>query len=89
MSNNAKLRLSHGAMFPFDADDAWWGSDGANDPPPANDWAHAAARGVLADLTDRRGIKQELDGIDEDVRKELIATVADIIRTANESREGQ
>ena len=67
----AKHRLESGAKYPFDGG-----------KKAAKDWAHAAARGVLADLTDRRGVKQELNEIDSDIRKELVATVADIIREA-------
>lgn len=81
----AQRRLKHGAMFPYDAGDSWWQSeDEENPPPPAVDWAHAAARGVLADLGDRRGIKNSLDGLDEDIKAELVETIADIIREAKE-----
>lgn len=79
--SDAKHRLEHGAKFPYDATDEWWNGDGKN-PPPAKDWAHAAARGVLADLSDRQGIKWELEKIDEDVRAELVGSVAEIIRAA-------
>ena len=52
-------------------------------PPPAIDWAHTAARGVLADLCDRRGVKWELEKIDHDVRAELTQSLACIIRQAH------
>ncbi len=84
--SNAKNRLEHGAEFPYDAPDKWWNGDGKN-PPQAKDWAHAAARGVLADLSDRRGIKGELEMIDEDVRAELVKSVAEIIRAAAPNAE--
>lgn len=77
----AKHQLEHGAEFPYDATDEWWGGDGKN-PPPAKDWAHAAARGVLADLNDRKGIKRELEEVDEEVRIELVESLAEIIRLA-------
>jgi hypothetical protein len=80
--NIAQHRLDSGEKWPYDAPDSWWKADSPNDPPPATDWAHAAARGVLADLNDRRGIKWKLQEIDEEVRAELVASMADIIRLA-------
>ena len=71
----AQHRLEHGAEFPYDAPDAWW-EMAEPKPLPATDWAHAAARGVLDDLQDRRGIKWSLKDIDEDVRAELVASLA-------------
>lgn len=67
--------LKFGAEYPYDANDE-------GEAPPATDWAHAAARGVLADLCDRRGIKHELKNVDEDVRPELVEAIAAIIRAA-------
>lgn len=86
MDEIAKMRIDHGAEFPWDATDAWWESDpesGPKNPPPAaKDWAHAAARGIIADLTDRRGIKYGFNEVDEEVRIELVETLSAIIRTA-------
>lgn len=78
----AKHRLEHGASFPYDAGADFW-EDRDPTPAPAPDWAHAAARGVLADLMDRRGIKWELDKVDHDVRMELTQSLAEIIRLAH------
>lgn len=75
--------LRHGNRFPYDASDEWWESDAYNPPPEPTDWAHRAARGVLADLTDRRAIKNGFVEIDEDVRKEMVENMAEIIRQAN------
>lgn len=75
--------LERGATFPYDASDAWRSADPDEPPPPAMDWAHAAARGVLADLSDRRGIKWELEKVDDDVRAEIVMALAAIIRQAN------
>lgn len=77
-----KHRLQHGAEFPYDAGADFW-EDRAPTPQPATDWAHAAARGVLADLLDRRGIKWELEKVDYDVRVELTHSMAAIIRQAH------
>ena len=81
MSDLAKHSLQRGAQYPFDATDEWWDGDGTN-PPPAVDWAHAAARGILHDLTDRRGIKQGFAGIDHEVRVEIVESIANIVRAA-------
>lgn len=80
---SAKQKLKHGNDFPLDAPDAWWEGDATN-PPPPKDWAHAAARGVIADLQDRRGIKHELErgNLDEDIRAEIVDALAAIIREA-------
>jgi hypothetical protein len=76
-----KQRLKHGNEFPFDATDSWWEGDGNNPLPPRDRW-HAAARGVIAELQDRRGIKQGFDDLDEDVRADIVNTLAKIIREA-------
>lgn len=72
--------LRHGNRFPYDAPDSWWESD--DEPPGFEDWAHAAARGVLADLQDRRGVKGGFQRIDEDTRKQIVLDLAGIIRQA-------
>jgi hypothetical protein len=78
----ANIRLEHGNAYPYDAPDAWWNADTMTTPPAAVDWAHAAARGILADLKDRRTIKWGFDDTDEDVRAEIVSSIAEIIRTA-------
>lgn len=77
----AKHCLERGASFPYDASDEWWNGD-QETPPPAMDWAHAAARGVLADLNDRRGIKDGFNEVDESVRAEIVQSLAEIIKLA-------
>ena len=74
--NKAEWALKHGAEFPYD--------DDSDKPKPATDWAHAAARGVIADLTGRKGVGNELEEIDAEIRIEVIETLSDIIRTAHE-----
>lgn len=77
------MMLDHGAKYPYDGGADFW-EDRSPDPPPAMDWAHAAARGVLCDLLDRRGIKRELDHeeIDHETRAEITRSLAAIIRLA-------
>lgn len=86
--SEAERLLAHGARFPYDAPDAWWRSSGDNgpDPLPAADWAHAAARGVLSSMTDRRGIKNSFDGIDEETRAEIVSSIAEVIRAASTTK---
>lgn len=80
--SDAPHSLERGAALPFDAPDQWWATDEKEAPPPALDWAHAAARGILYDFLDRRGIKHGFSGIDEDVRTEIVQSMAAIIRAA-------
>jgi hypothetical protein len=84
----AKQALAHGERYPYDAPDSWWHSSSDAGRPPATDWAHAAARGILADLNDRRGIKIGFNGIDEGVRVDIVTALADIIRLAASSQTG-
>jgi len=92
----ARIRVEQGAESPYDAPDNWRiNSMGAKvdssfdlpstlpSPPPATDWAHAAARGVMAELSDRTGIKNHLNVVEESVRVELVEALADIIRHAD------
>ena len=67
--SNPRIRIEHGRKFPY------------NDRQPADKY-ELAALGVLADLCDRRGIKHELDDTDDDIKEEIITTLAAIIRDA-------
>lgn len=80
---SAKSDIKHGNEYPFDASDEWWETSGVK-APSAKDWAHSAARGIIANLRGRQGIKHELEHskIDEDTRREIVASLAAIIRTA-------
>jgi hypothetical protein len=73
---SAKGSLIRGDSCPYDGDE-----DGVV-PAGTRDWAYRAARGVLADLSDRSGIDNELSAIDEDTRVEIVVSLADIIREA-------
>lgn len=87
MTDKARFAIEHGGKFPYDASDAWWSAQyGASPPPSPTDWAHVAARGVLADLQDRRDIKRPFEEIDEDVRVEIVEALAAIIRLAEADR---
>lgn len=82
MVDPVKHTFEMGQCYPYDASDSWWRSSNNMVPPPARDWAHAAARAVLADLSDRRGIKREFEGIEEGVRAEIVDSLAAVIRYA-------
>lgn len=45
-----------------------------------------AALAVIHDLTDRRGIKHQLENIDDEVRQEIVASMTAIIRAALEAK---
>ena len=80
----AKISLTHADNYPYDAPDEWWASEGKTIalPPPAIDWAHRAARGIIADLKGRHTIKHGLENIDEETRAEIVRSLAEIIRLA-------
>ena len=80
--DKAAHALSCGAEYPYDAPDEWKGFEDEPYAYPATDQAHAAARGIIADLSDRRGIKRGFEEIDEEIRQEIVETLAQIIRLA-------
>ena len=84
MSKLAQIRLESGAKYPYDHD-----GDSSEPVRPAKDWAEAATRGVLSDLSDRRGIKWELEKVDQETRIELVASLAEIIRLAHKNASTQ
>lgn len=75
----ARFSYEHGQEFPYDRPD-----EDYEHARPAEDWAHKAARGVLADLTDRRGVKNGFSRVDEDTRIEIVDQMAEIIRIAQQ-----
>lgn len=81
----ADRTIQHGNKYPYDAPDAWWNDGDVNSPPPPSDWAHSAARGVLADLSDRRGIKRGFEDLDESIRADIVKAISNIIRVARNS----
>ncbi|WP_186257830.1 DUF551 domain-containing protein [Burkholderia gladioli] len=82
---DAEVRLDYemSAKWPFDASDAWWNDDSRYVAPPAVDSAHAAARAIIRDLSDRGGIKRGFENIDEETRVEIVKKLAAIIRAAS------
>jgi hypothetical protein len=84
IESQARRDLKHAAENPYDAPDAW--QRGVHDPLRAEDWAHAAARGIVANLSDRGGIKFGFQQVEESVRIEIVQTLAAIIRLAGGPR---
>lgn len=62
--------------------------DSARDKDYAVDWSVIAARGIMADLSDRTGIKDKLAVVDPFTRNEMIDSMASIIRVAFTSDPG-
>jgi cell division protein ZapA (FtsZ GTPase activity inhibitor) len=44
------------------------------------DWATEAALNVLDELSDRKGIGNEIDQCDDEIKEEILETLAEIIR---------
>lgn len=77
--SDPRIALKHGYEFPYDAE---YG-DKVGEVENSEEWAYRAARGVVADLMDRRKIKHGFEEIDLEIRQEIIAYLAKIIRLAS------
>jgi hypothetical protein len=88
-ARHALYCLQQGERYPYDATDEWKATTNyEDDAPPAEDWAHGAARGVVVDLKDRRGIKHGFDNVGEEVRQDIVAAIRRIILLAHASTMG-
>jgi hypothetical protein len=74
---DAKVNLEFGNLHPLD--------EGAGE---SSDFAHSAARGIAAMLQDNPDMAALLEAMDESMRAEMIAGMADIIREA-QAAEGE
>lgn len=85
----AQWSIFLGKKYPYDAPDNWMKS--SDDVPPVDntDIYLVAARGILADLTDRRDIKRGFENVDDDIRVEIVATLAAIIKEAVTQKQGE
>lgn len=100
MSSTLQVRvadaLKRSDRIPYDTTDAWynvaaWLEQGIEpNSPPAADWAHRAARGIIEELSDDRGTALETafhrERVPEDVRVELVTAIAEVIRQAYQAR---
>lgn len=75
MSDHSR-EIEMGNLYPYDNDSE------LDDREPPVDWAHTAARAILYDLNDRRGIKESFAGVDHSIRVEIVEKMAGIIRQA-------
>lgn len=66
----AERNLKNGQEYPYDGS------------RPAVDWAHRAARGIIADFEDRRGIQNGFYDIDEELKIEIVDVMSETIRAA-------
>lgn len=88
LKEHARINLDFGAKFPYDAPDKWDDTIlSLVDLLPPKDWAHRAARGIISDLMDRRDIKFGFHGVDEETRREIVETMAEIIRQGHPARD--
>lgn len=93
----ASRALRRGDESPFDASQEWhrqnWHAEPKIDPPPAVDWAHRAARGIVYELSDDHGALLEeafhLERISEEGRQAIIETMTVIIRRAANENIGK
>jgi len=77
--------LDAGNAHPFDQYAGVYSTNDDGAPRPvdhASDWAYRAARGVIDNLQDRRGFHEPFGNIDHDLRVEIVAALAGIIRLA-------
>jgi len=79
---DAKTTLLFGSDYPYDMTDN-------EEFVMSTDPAIRAARGVAFDLCNRRDIKRGFENVDEDVRKEIICALADIIRGAYKQKDAE
>lgn len=78
--------LTYGSQMPFDAPDKWWHDPSDPPPPRARDWAHKAARGVMAELQGRTIIKDALADVPAALARDVVGAIAEIIRLADRGR---
>lgn len=79
----AKRCIKHIRKHPYDRSN----DDEAETPDikNADQWNFIAARAVIENLLDRRGIKWALEDVDDDeTRKEIIEALAEIIKEAKQ-----
>lgn len=82
----AEEALEYGRQMPFDAPEWWWNSSDDLPPPRPRDWAHKAARGVMAELQGRVGIKDSLGDVPHALARDVVLVIAEVIRLAESRR---
>lgn len=79
---SADAAIQQASKYPYDATDAWNERPLSTPFPRPIDKAHLAARAVIADLEDRRGIKNGFNDVDEETRSHIVKVLSVIIRKA-------
>lgn len=70
--SNTEFTFKHGNQYPYD------GESDSEAVEPAKNASEGAVRGILADLTDRRGIKQPLHELDLEERQDLFGALVEL-----------
>jgi hypothetical protein len=83
LTQDSVQALRASATYPYDAPDAFRKSRTGSVAPPAIDWAHAAARGVMDLLSSDRRLDQELGRLRFEHRQDLVNRAGAIIRQAD------
>jgi hypothetical protein len=68
---DAQTQIEYGNLHPLD--------ESAGE---STDWAHSAARGVVASMQDVPELSAVLDTMDDTAKVDFVAALADVIRTA-------
>lgn len=74
--------LVHGAQTPYDHLPTCRHGQAIAPPPPATDWAHAAARAVFEAMQDQHELRLPLRELDDATRRRLVERVRQIVLTA-------
>lgn len=80
---SAEFSIKHGNKFAYDL----MHKDEDCSTRVGTHWSIIAARGVLSNFKDRRGLRNELDNIDDDIREEMVLELAEIISLTEANRE--
>ena len=73
--SDPKRNIEGGKRFPYDSD-----SHGSSNAPQG--WQYDAARGILYDFSDRRGVKDGFNRIDLETRQEIVKSMVETIELA-------
>lgn len=72
--SDTEFTFKHGNQFPYD------GESDSEAVEPAKNASESAIRGILANLTDRRGIKQPLHDLELEARQKLFGALIELAK---------
>ncbi len=87
MANDVDWTIKHSNKYAYDRVGDEAREEEGYSTPKGTDWSIIAARAVLGDMSDRGGVRHELDSIDYEVRDEMVETLANIIKKVSDNRE--